>query len=142
LGAHKQVANGKRKNIRVADHKENSAWRVVGSRSHAGDTLNEVLQHIGSYEMISMGSSLKFCLVAEGSADVYPRLGPTSLWDTAAAQCIVEQAEGKVIKLTGEPLCYENVSEILNPFFIVLGKNNMNWIDMLSVVLVPAKSLS
>lgn len=100
---------------------------VVGSRSHAGDSLGTILQRLGSHELISMGSSLKFCLVAEGRADVYPRLGPTSLWDTAAAQCVVEQAGGKVTRLTGEPLGYGDVSAILNPFFVVHGRSGKDW---------------
>lgn len=130
LGALKQIREGERKQIYVAKHEVDTAWKVVGSRSHAGDSLNQVLQLLGEHEMLSMGSSLKFCMVAEGSADVYPRLGPTSLWDTAAAQCIVEQAGGQVIKLTGEPLGYHDVAEILNPFFIVHGCSNMNWVKL------------
>jgi 3'(2'), 5'-bisphosphate nucleotidase len=66
-----------------------------------------------------MGSSLKLCLVAEGKADVYPRLGPTSLWDTAAAQCVVEEAGAQVTDLEGQSLSYQNPAEVLNPFFIV-----------------------
>jgi len=130
LGAFKQIGEGKREQIFVAKHEVDTIWKVVGSRSHAGDSLNQVLQPLGAHEMLSMGSSLKFCMVAEGSADVYPRLGPTSLWDTAAAQCVVEQAGGQVIKLTGEPLGYNNVTEILNPFFIVHGRSNMNWVKL------------
>lgn len=68
-----------------------------------------------------MGSSLKFGIIAEGSADVYPRLGPTSLWDTAAAQAVVEQAGGRVVTLDGTPLCYANPNETLNPDFVVWG---------------------
>jgi 3'(2'), 5'-bisphosphate nucleotidase len=74
-----------------------------------------------------MGSSLKFCLVAEGQADIYPRMGPTSPWDTAAAQCIVEQAGGRVIQLTGEALSYANPSVTLNPHFVVCGAGSFNF---------------
>jgi 3'(2'), 5'-bisphosphate nucleotidase len=77
-----------------------------------------------------MGSSLKFCLVAEGNADIYPRMGPTSLWDTAAAQCVVEQAGGGVIQLTGEPITYADPSSILNPFFVAHGTSAVNWPDL------------
>ena len=132
LGAFKQIGEGKREQIYVAKHNANTPWKVVGSRSHAGDSLNQVLQLLGEHEMLSMGSSLKFCMVAEGSADVYPRLGPTSLWDTAAAQCVVEQAGGQVIKLTGEPLGYHDVAEVLNPFFIVHGRSDINWTELFS----------
>jgi 3'(2'), 5'-bisphosphate nucleotidase len=68
--------------------------------------------------VVSKGSALKFCLVAEGAADLYPRLGPTMEWDTAAAQCIVEQAGGQVTTLTQESLQY-NKENLLNPFFMV-----------------------
>ena len=100
-GAFKAGADGRRVPIRVAEHKEGSSWRVVGSRSHAGDSLTAFLHRLGTHELISMGSSLKFCLVAEGTADVYPRMGPTSLWDTAAAQCVVEQAGGASDSIDG-----------------------------------------
>jgi 3'(2'), 5'-bisphosphate nucleotidase len=130
IGAFKEGAGGRRVPIQVAEHKQGSSWRVVGSRSHAGDSLAAFLQRLGEHELVSMGSSLKFCLVAEGTADVYPRLGPTSLWDTAAAQCVVEQAGGKVIQLTGEPVSYADPSVALNPFFLVHGKSAVNWSDL------------
>jgi len=69
---------------------------VVGSRSHRGDSLDGLLARLGAHEMRPMGSALKFCVVAEGAADFYPRLGPTSEWDTAAAQAVVECAGGAV----------------------------------------------
>ena len=130
LGSFKVGADGRRVPIRVAEHKAGSSWRVVGSRTHAGDSLTAFLHRLGTHELISMGSSLKFCLVAEGAADVYPRMGPTSLWDTAAAQCVVEQAGGRVIQLTGEPISYADPSVVLNPFFLVHGKGAVNWADL------------
>lgn len=130
LGAFKAEASQPRVTIRVSEHKQGSSWRVVGSRSHAGDSLEGFLTRLGTYELISMGSSLKFCLVAEGAADIYPRMGPTSLWDTAAAQCVVEQAGGRVIQLTGEPVSYADPSVVLNPFFLVHGKSAVNWSDL------------
>lgn len=130
VGAFKVGADGVRADIHVSTHVEGVPWRVVGSRSHAGDSLTVLLQKLGAHELIAMGSSLKFCLVAEGSADVYPRLGLTSLWDTAAAQCVVEQAGGGVIRLTGEPLSYADPSVTLNPFFVVHGKSAANWTEL------------
>jgi 3'(2'), 5'-bisphosphate nucleotidase len=130
LGAFKVGADGQCAPIRVAEHKEGSSWRVVESRSHAGDSLTAFLHQLGSHELMSMGSSLKFCLVAEGTADIYPRMGPTSLWDTAAAQCVVEQAGGAVIQLTGESISYADPSVVLNPFFLVHGKSTVNWADL------------
>lgn len=134
VGAFKQDATG-RVPIRVATHRPGMPWRVVGSRSHAGDSLEAVLQRLGAYELVPMGSSLKLCLVAEGKADVYPRLGPTSLWDTAAAQCVVEQAGGKVVQLSGVPLSYEKVSVLLNPFFIAHGTSSMDWPKLFAEIL-------
>lgn len=138
VGAFKQDTSG-RVPIRVSSHRKGAAWRVVGSRSHAGDSLGAVLQRLGEYELVSMGSSLKFCLVAEGSADVYPRLGPTSLWDTAAAQCVVEQAGGKVVQLSGAPLGYGEVSVILNPYFVVHGQSDMDWSALMVGVQQPER---
>jgi 3'(2'), 5'-bisphosphate nucleotidase len=95
--------------------------RVAGSRSHRGSSLDTLLARLGDHTLVSMGSSLKFCLVAEGEADFYPRLGPTSEWDTAAAQAVVEAAGGAVVDLRGQPLRYNTRPEILNPHFIARG---------------------
>lgn len=100
-----------------------SSLTVIGSRSHTSEEFSEFVERLnekyGNVEFISSGSSLKLCLVAEGTADVYPRFGPTMEWDTAAGQAIVEQAEGSVMDIqTGEPLRY-NKENLLNPFFIV-----------------------
>ena len=81
--------------------------------------------------MVPMGSSLKFCVVAEGDADIYPRLGLTSEWDTAAAQAVVEQAGGKVLQWDGMPLLYNDKEDILNPFFIVIGAADRDWVALL-----------
>jgi 3'(2'), 5'-bisphosphate nucleotidase len=106
--------------------------RIVGSRSHRGDSLDKVLPKLEPYEMIAVGSSLKFCLVAEGSADFYPRLGPTSEWDTAAAQAVVEAAGGAVITTDGERLRYNTKPELLNPHFLVFGDRGRDWVKILS----------
>ena len=79
---------------------------VAGSRSHRGDSLNEFLEKLGEHDLIAMGSSLKMCLVAEGAADVYPRFGLTSEWDTAAAQAIVEAAGGELVTLDMQSMRY------------------------------------
>jgi len=118
-GASKVDAHGNRTNLHAAPHAPNTPWKVVGSRSHGGDMSDWLNQLDGEVELIPMGSSLKFCLVAEGAAHLYPRLGLTSLWDTAAAQCVVEHAGGQVLKLDGQPLGYAKPSQCLNPFFVV-----------------------
>ncbi|MDY7116688.1 3'(2'),5'-bisphosphate nucleotidase CysQ [Halomonas sp. SSL-5] len=108
--------------IRVAGKPTDGAtWRVMGSRSHPSPDLADWLETLGRHDMVPMGSSLKLCLVAEGKADVYPRLGPTCLWDTGAAHAVVEQAGGRVETLEGEALDYAAPSEKLNPYFVVWG---------------------
>ena len=103
---------------------------VVGSRSHMSDDVKNYLKKLGKHEMTSMGSSLKFCLVAEGRADLYPRLGLTSEWDTAAAQCIVEQAGGKVVTMDNQSLQYNTKESLLNPYFMVYGDSKREWINI------------
>jgi 3'(2'), 5'-bisphosphate nucleotidase len=106
---------------------------VVGSRSHANPKLEAALKPIGEHQMVSMGSSLKFCLVAEGAADLYPRLGPTSEWDTAAAQAVVEAAGGRVLELDGAPLSCNQKDSYLNPWFIVVGDPDAGWMERLAL---------
>ncbi len=105
--------------------------RVVGSRSHRGASIDAYLDNLGEYDMIPMGSSLKFCVIAEGGADLYPRLGLTSEWDTAAAQAVVEQAGGSVVTLDGKPMKYNTKADILNPFFFVIGAADNDWLALL-----------
>jgi len=106
--------------------------RVVGSRSHANPRLQDFLERIGNHELISMGSSLKFCLLAEGKADFYPRLGPTSEWDTAAAHAVVLAAGGKIITLDGKPLRYNLKKSLLNPEFLVIADSGRDWLSLFS----------
>ena len=101
---------------------------IVGSRSHANPELGNQLNKLGPHELISMGSSLKFCRVAEGLADFYPRLGPTCEWDTAAAQAVVEAAGGQVVKVDGSPLGYNSKEVYLNPHFFVIGDPARAWL--------------
>jgi 3'(2'), 5'-bisphosphate nucleotidase len=116
----------------VAIHVRETAvepWRIVGSRSHPSPELATYLAGLrGRYELTSMGSSLKICLVAEGAADVYPRLGPTSEWDTAAAQAILESAGGRMIDRAGQPLRYNSKDDLLNPHFLAFGDHRRDWL--------------
>lgn len=102
--------------------------RVVGSRSHRGDSLDAYLARLGAYELVPVGSALKFCLVAEGGADVYPRLGPTSEWDTAAAQAVLVAAGGTVVTVAGDPLRYNTKADLLNPQFLAYGDAATDWL--------------
>jgi len=126
LGAFKQEPGSEPRTITVRKLTDDPVM-VVGSRSHRGDSLNRFLEKLGEHDMVGMGSSLKLCLVAEGAADIYPRLGPTSEWDTAAAQCVVEQAGGVVTDTDMQPLRYNTKDSLLNPYFLVFGDASRDW---------------
>ncbi len=101
---------------------------VAGSRSHGGAQEDTLRQLVGEdYTLQPLGSSLKFCLLARGGADVYLRRGPTSEWDTAAAQCVLEEAGGAVLDLAGRPLRYDRGESLLNPEFIAVGDAGLDW---------------
>lgn len=100
---------------------------VVVSRSHRGEAVDALLARLPEHDTRSVGSSLKFCLVAQGEADLYPRFGPTSEWDTAAAQCVVECAGGAVSRVDLTPLAYNTKESLLNPDFLVLGDPGYDW---------------
>lgn len=95
------------------------AVKVVGSRSHVNPEMDLYLQRFNAVEIVPVGSSLKFCLVAEGAAHCYPRLGPTCWWDTGAGHAIAQAAGAKVSQLDGSPLLYNHQESVLNPFFLV-----------------------
>jgi 3'(2'), 5'-bisphosphate nucleotidase len=99
--------------------------KVVASRSHRDARTETLLANLDRYECISMGSSLKLCLVAEGAAHFYPRLAPTMEWDTAAAHAVVNEAGGVVCDLSLNVLRY-NKEDMHNPEFLVLPENSLN----------------
>ena len=118
LGAFREI-DGQRTSICVAAlPAAGQAYRVVASKSHINSQTLEFIAKLGAHSLVTAGSSLKICKVADGAADVYPRLGLTSEWDTAAAHAIVEAAGGYVSGLDGGPLTYGK-SDILNPHFVV-----------------------
>ena len=100
---------------------------VAGSRSHHGDEFKRFVSKLEDHEIIHMGSALKSCLVAEGKADIYARLGPTSEWDTAAGQIIVEEAGGLITDTNMQPLRYNTKEELLNPHFFAFGDKSRDW---------------
>ncbi len=130
-GAYKQVAQATASQISCR------AWQggkitIAGSRSSHRKNVEIFASQFDEHEILAVGSSLKSCFVAEGRADVYVRFGPTSEWDTAAAQCIVEEAGGQL--LTGMemlPLRYNTKASLLNPSFIALGDDRHGWREML-----------
>ncbi len=124
-GAFKSSSNKKCNSI-AAKNLTNESPRVCGSRANPGKSMQKFLESIGDHQLISRGSSIKSCLVADGSVDIYPRFGPTCEWDTAAAQCIVEQAGGSLTNLKLEKLQY-NKESLLNPSFLAYGDKNIDW---------------
>jgi len=122
----RKISQGKTHIIKAKPHRKGETYKVVGSRSHAGDGLNAFLQEIDKHEFISMGSSIKLCIVAEGRAHIYPRFGLTSEWDTAAAHAVVNSAAGEVIDIKTElPLAYNTKDSLLNPYFVVRAKRSV-----------------
>eukprot|EP00163_Fabomonas_tropica_P029178 TRINITY_DN6175_c0_g3_i1.p2 TRINITY_DN6175_c0_g3~~TRINITY_DN6175_c0_g3_i1.p2 ORF type:complete len:256 (-),score=25.45 TRINITY_DN6175_c0_g3_i1:329-1096(-) len=117
-GAHKRDRTGRVYRIRVAEPK--STKRVVASKNHLNDETRQFIERLGEHELLQAGSSLKFCRIAEGHADIYPRIGPTSEWDTAAAQAVLVAAGGTVETLDGQPLKYGK-EDVLNPNFVASG---------------------
>ncbi len=104
---------------------------MVASRDHAGPRVTAMLQRIPDATTLSMGSSLKFCLVAEGQADLYFRDGPTMPWDTAAAHAVLTAAGGEVYGLDGRPLRYD-APRVLNPQFVAIGDQRLPWASLIS----------
>nr|WP_274380823.1 3'(2'),5'-bisphosphate nucleotidase CysQ [Dyella acidiphila] len=101
---------------------------AAGSRSHGGEGEAALRRLLGDeFRLQPLGSSLKFCLLARGAADVYLRRGPTSEWDTAAAQCVLEEAGGAVLDLSGRPLRYNRGESLLNPEFLAVGDTGIDW---------------
>lgn len=139
LGAWKQagnLSNTQTEAIRCSKMQDiNGVVRVVASRRHRGEALEAFILHLksqrGGVEVVSMGSSLKMCLLAEGKADIYPRFAPTSEWDTAAAHGILSAAGGEIVNLQFQPLRYNTKAELLNPHFIALADIQYPWQSLL-----------
>lgn len=114
--------------VRALPDPQVAPWKVVGSRSHGAAEFEAFCADLPGNERVSMGSSLKLCLVAEGAADLYPRLAPTCEWDTAAAQAVVVAAGGAVLNAHNlTPLRCNQQDSVLNPYFIVCGERDARW---------------
>jgi 3'(2'), 5'-bisphosphate nucleotidase len=129
-GAYRQLAERTPELIHARDF-DSTQVAVVGSRSYAGEELMRFLDRMGPHMLISMGSSLKICLVAEGRADVYPRLGLTSEWDTAAAQIVLEEAGGRLVGMSNTPFRYNLKDSLLNTHFFAVGSGAHDWTQYL-----------
>ncbi len=129
---------GERREIHTRPVASRETLTIVASRRHGGDALEACLgvldRHFGEIDRTSMGSSLKLCLVAAGEADLYPRLAPTSEWDTAAAHAVVAAAGGRVVDARLNPLRYNQKDDILNPHFYVIGDASFEWDEILGQV--------
>ena len=114
--------------IHVAGHAPGQPLRVIGSRRHGGKALAAWLAGLQcEYHFVAAGSSLKFCRLAQGQADIYPRIGPTSQWDTAAGQAVLEEAGGAVLDPEGRPLAYGLLRPVLNPNFVALADRGLGY---------------
>ena len=105
--------------------------RVLGSRSHGDAVLDRMLERLGPQQRVALGSALKFGLLAEGSADLYVRRGPTSEWDTAAGQAVVVEAGGRVVDFSGHALRYNAREQITNPSFLAYADASRDWVGLL-----------
>jgi len=119
-GSFKIIENEKPEKINVLKYDDNETVKVVSSRSHSNNTkLEEFLTDYPKHELVFMGSSIKICLVADGSAHLYPRLGPTMEWDTAAAHAVVKFAGGNILDMADRNELAYNKENLLNPAFLV-----------------------
>jgi len=129
VGAFKKEGEGGRQRIHVASSCEPFPL-VLGSSSHGSPEMGAFLAQLGEHELRRVGSSLKLCQIADGTAHIYPRFGPTSEWDTAAGHAVVLHAGGRVLQLGGEPLNYNQKADILNPAFFAIGPEDRPWLEM------------
>jgi 3'(2'), 5'-bisphosphate nucleotidase len=111
----------------IRTRRSNGLLMVTGSRSYGTGRTMALLDRLGEHETFALGSSLKFCVIARGEADIYLRLGATSEWDTAAAQCVLEEAGGAVLDLAGRPFRYNTRDSLINPEFIACGDTSVDW---------------
>ena len=137
-GAHRQQLDGPAESIGV--RRDSRRPVIVASRSHGRDVLDRFLTRVerqrGGYELTSLGSALKICLIAEGGGDIYPRFGLTCEWDTAAAHCVLSAAGGRLTNLHGTTLRY-NKEDILNPWFIAVGASDFDWYTLVADLAPP-----
>jgi 3'(2'), 5'-bisphosphate nucleotidase len=119
LGAFR-TSQGRTQTLQLQIKQAPAICRVIASKSHMDAATQQFIDKLGPSSLVQAGSSLKFCRIAEGMADIYPRLAPTCEWDTAAAQAVLEAAGGVVLDLQGQRMRYGK-PDVLNPFFIAAG---------------------
>ena len=128
-----EIAEGKQRKLEIIPPVDGDVIRVVQSRSHPSEALKKCLNALPAHEAVSRGSSLKFCLVAAGKADLYPRLGPTWEWDTGAGQAVVTAAGGIVTDTKGVPFTYNKPNLLNGPFFVGPDRNFMENLSLFSI---------
>jgi 3'(2'), 5'-bisphosphate nucleotidase len=124
-GSYFQKNHNQAELIKVSS-KQKGTLRILTSRSHMNDELNQYISKKNDVKIIKMGSSLKFCLIANGTADIYPRHGPTSEWDIAAGHAIVKFAGGSINSLSGDEMSYNVKDSLINPSFIVSSSKKLS----------------
>lgn len=127
-GAYKQVGGEAVQRLQPSKRAEPEPWRIVIGRYSRGSRLLELIQNRCQFQVLHANSAIKFGWLAEGQADIYPRLGPIQEWDTAAGQCIVSEVGGTVVDLQGQKLQYNHKPSLQNPEFIALS--NANWAEL------------
>lgn len=130
-GAWKQIDDDEPRRINVRNAPEQRVTVALGWATQLGEKLERFLGNLGEHSELRMGGALKSCLVAEGRADIYACLGPTGEWDTAAAQCIVEEAGGRITDTQMNTLQYNQRDSLLNPNFFAFGRSDRRWSDYL-----------
>jgi 3'(2'), 5'-bisphosphate nucleotidase len=131
-----EIIDATKRRVRVSRPPEaDGTIRVVKSRSHPSPNLEAILQRLPSYEVVKRGSALKFCTIATGNADFYPRFGPTWEWDTAAGQAIVTAAGGVMLDFCGDPFTYNKPSLINGPFLVA---SNLDWLKQTGILQTAA----
>ncbi len=130
-GAFKQIAQNRPEPLHSRAWEEGSMITTAVSRRHGMNTLKKFLAQFSHLNLLHCGSALKFCFVAEGLADIYPRFSPTFEWDTAAGQCILEQAGGAVIDYKGKPLRYNRLSSLRKAAFLAVADKSHPWLNYL-----------
>ena len=131
-GAWRQKGGGTPEKMSVTTYDPKSP-RMVASRSHSGKPVDLFRERLAEWsgsqpQIVSMGSALKVCVLAQGDADVYPRLAPTSEWDTCASHCVLDEAGGQLLDCNGLVLRY-NKENILNPWFVAIADGEIDWLS-------------
>jgi len=134
-GAYKKIGDDNPTRIKTNKTDHENFTVLVGNNAVDSRTLDAFRNKVGNHNFKRVGSSLKTCIIAEGEADVYPRFGPTSEWDTAAAQCIIEEAGGKMTDMILKPLRYNTKESLRNPYFISFANAKKDWARILKDIL-------